>query len=555
MSGRHAQRALVVRARRSLRARLLRPLLALAVTTSVVASVPRIALAGVFSFSRTDYLLQSSLSGLDSVAVADVDGIDGPDIVALSYTGGASASTVNVLLNQGDGTFAPALHFAGCDGASALVVGQLNPQTDTHLDVAMICGNQQTIGRMLGDGQGGFAAPQTLGVGYLSASTGSPYVSIVSFLRLGAMDGPTLVYAGYMAGLGQTLCFLRVSDLEQDLDHSGSSKPVCNVHVDDVVGSPTFGQVDDFGPVASDIALGDVVSYVGQSIADEALSGSASSVGSAQIPLALTAYTPFFASTWSYGSRGSGNTGTAVAIADLDRDGQNDLLIGGTDLAHLATGDGTIADYVPGWPIAEGASPTHASPSVAYLYDMVTADFDRDGRLDVAAVGEDDTEDDGITVAVQRGAGDGTFAAYERFPARGYAISPQAGQVIAVGDFDRNGSPDLVTLGEADKYATLLLNGAAEPQTTITTMQSVFTTTGSPVKVRMRFIADVPGATFACKLNQLAPVQVSGTWAACTSPWAKKLGLGKYRLLVRATDAAHHTDPTPARKKFKVKLP
>jgi len=33
--------------------------------------------------------------------------------------------------------------------------------------------------------------------------------------------------------------------------------------------------------------------------------------------------------------------------------------------------------------------------------------------------------------------------------------------VIAVGDFDGNGKPDLVTVGRLDKYASVLLNGAA----------------------------------------------------------------------------------------------
>src|SRR5262249_15264698 len=141
---------------------------------------PELAAAGVFSFARTDYLLESHLNGLGSVAVGDLDGVNGPDIVVLSYTGGASASTVNVLLNNGDGTFAAAKPFDGCDGASALVVGQFNPSTDDHLDVAMICGNQQSIGRMLGDGKGNLGQVQTVDVGYLGvpAGTGTQNIAI-----------------------------------------------------------------------------------------------------------------------------------------------------------------------------------------------------------------------------------------------------------------------------------------------------------------------------------------------------------------------------------------
>ncbi len=346
-----------------------------------------IASAAVFSFTRTDYLLDSYAAGLGSVAVGDLDGKNGPDIVVDSYTGlGFGPSTVNVLLNNGDGTFAPAESFDTCDGVSSIVVGQFNPSTDSHLDVAMICGNTG-IGRMLGDGQGNLGAVQTVDVGYLG---GASPAAIIDFLRLGAMNGPTLVYAGYLAPLGETLCFLTVPDLEYDLEHGTIDyPPVCNVHYNDIVGNPDFGNIDDFGPVSADLAVGPVDQNQDDPLnRDEALSGGSDV---SQIPFAVTGYTPFYASTWSYGARASGITGfgAAVAIADLDGDHQNDLLMGGED---------KIADYVPGFPIDQGATPTHTFASIPYLYDMVTADFDGDGTVDIAAVGDDDDNDDGITV-------------------------------------------------------------------------------------------------------------------------------------------------------------
>jgi len=81
--------------------------------------------------------------------------------------------------------------------------------------------------------------------------------------------------------------------------------------------------------------------------------------------------------------------------------------------------------------------------------------------VDIAALGDDDNEDDGSTVGIHRGNGDGTFAPYERFTARGYVSTGGGEQMIAVGDFDRNGSPDLVTVGRYDKWASVLL--APEP--------------------------------------------------------------------------------------------
>ena len=149
-----------------------------AAATAIVVMPAAVASAGVFSFARTDYLLnESRLGGLGSVAVGDLDGKNGPDIVSENYAYGGGVGTVNVLLNTGDGTFAPAEQYDTCDGANGIVIGQFNPATDSHLDVAMVCGSGQ-IGRMLGDGAGHLGAVQTVDVSYLSGA--SPAASIGS---------------------------------------------------------------------------------------------------------------------------------------------------------------------------------------------------------------------------------------------------------------------------------------------------------------------------------------------------------------------------------------
>ena len=139
---RHAKDQLPARRtlRRSRRSAVLRVTLAATLMLAAGgAMAPTVSFAGVFSFTRTDYPLDSYLNGLDSVAVADLDGQNGPDIIVQSLTVGLAQGTLNVLLNNGDGTFAPALHFETCAGAGSIVVGQFNPSTDSFLDVAMIC--------------------------------------------------------------------------------------------------------------------------------------------------------------------------------------------------------------------------------------------------------------------------------------------------------------------------------------------------------------------------------------------------------------------------------
>jgi hypothetical protein len=400
---------------------------------------PLAAAVGPFGFARTDYLLESHLPGLDSVAIGDVDGGNGPDVVVLSYTGGGAVGVVNVLLNQGDGTFAAPLAFDACAGAKSIVIGQFNPGTDSHPDVAMMCGGSTLIGRMRGDGTGNFAPVQTVDVGYTGAGagTGSPHVALIEMLRSGAMNGPTLAYAGYMAGIGRfTLCFFGALQLETDLDGAGGQAPYCNIHVDGL------GHIDEYGPLSADLTVGPYQVVPGEPVArDEAIS-----FGEVPAFMSVTAYNPQFVAQWGYGIRPSGATGAAIALADVDNDGQNDILMGN---------DSLIADYVPGWPLS--AAPDHSFASIPFLYDMVTGDFDGDGKVDIAALGDDDNADADVTLAIHRGAGDGTFAPYARFTTRGSAGANYL-QVVATGDLDGDGRPDLVTVGELDRYASVLLN-------------------------------------------------------------------------------------------------
>jgi len=411
----------------------------LLVTLLSIAS-PLSAASSSFVFTRTDYLLESYLFGLDSVAVADVDGQNGPDIVVLSLTAGSAKGVINVLLNNGNGTFATPRTFDACAGAKSVVIGQFNPSTDNLPDIAMMCGGSTLIGRMLGNGQGDFDPAQTVDLGYLGvpAGTGHPYIAIIEMLRLGSMNGPTFVYAGYIAGLGFTLCIFGALQLETDLDGAGGSAPACNIATD------SEGNITEWGPISADLALGEQRTFPG----DDIIRDEAFSFNGVASQLAITAYTPQFADKWADGYLPFGvpQSGTAVAVADVNNDGQQDILLGG---------DQVIKDYVPAYPAS--ADPDHSFVSIPYLFDMITADFNGDGKVDIAALGDDNVDDDEVTLAIHAGNGDGTFAPYKRFVTRGY-WSLDYVQVMATGDFDRDGLPDLVTMGRLDNYASVLLN-------------------------------------------------------------------------------------------------
>ena len=64
--------------------------------------------------------------------------------------------------------------------------------------------------------------------------------------------------------------------------------------------------------------------------------------------------------------------------------------------------------------------------------------------------------------------------------------------------------------------------------------------------VRFRFRSDEPSSTFECRLDRKE-------FRPCESPKElRRLGDGGHRFRVRATDASGNTDPTPAKRRFKV---
>ncbi len=95
-----------------------------------------------------------------AAAVADVNGDGFADIVTVNY----AASTVDVLLNNGNGTFAAPISIA-LTGAKPLFVAVGNFNHDGHLD--LVTGNNATgsVSILWGDGSGSFTLKQTLTTG------------------------------------------------------------------------------------------------------------------------------------------------------------------------------------------------------------------------------------------------------------------------------------------------------------------------------------------------------------------------------------------------------
>jgi hypothetical protein len=128
----------------------------------------------------------------------------------------------------------------------------------------------------------------------------------------------------------------------------------------------------------------------------------------------------------------AGNGTNALAVADLDGDGDLDVAVAndfdGSIGVFLNAGDGTFAAQ-----IAYDIGPTSSLVNGGGMAGVVAADFDGDGRVDLATA----RSNGDATIEILHNAGDGAFT-HVSGPA-----APAGAAAIAAGDFDGDGRPDL----------------------------------------------------------------------------------------------------------------
>jgi hypothetical protein len=172
----------------------------------------------------------------------------------------------------------------------------------------------------------------------------------------------------------------------------------------------------------------------------------------------------------------------AIAVADLDADGNGDVVVAGTTSVEVvhSNGDGSFAtpmgvlsgsfaavaiddvdgDKVPDIVVAGGTTlhALHNAGGLAFSGDATTqidpgpsgvalGDLDGDGVLDAVVATTQ-------SVTVLLGRGDGRFTLFKKYGA--FAASG-----AAIADVDGNGRPDIVTMDAAGNHAYVLLNTCA----------------------------------------------------------------------------------------------
>jgi len=400
------------------------------------------------------------------IGAGDFNGDGKPDIAVAGEWSDGQQTQVQVLLNNGDGTFAGPVLYTISGVVQALAAADL---TGNHkLDLVVPCGGySSSVSVLLGNGDGSFQNPIVFSSNLLP--TYSTTIAVADFngdgkldvalndntggvenavtILLGNGDGtfqsPAQVYP---AGMGPSSVVA--------MDVNGDGKP--DLAVAGGYGSGSLTVLVNRG----DGTFPDRVTYPVLQYPYSAVAGNFN--GDGKVDLATTSDTSTGGVSVLLGN-GDGtfkphvdsptgqppnvHTPSVMAAGDFNGDGKLDLVVLGfnstTYVNYLDTllgnGDGTFQGII--------SQALSFSPQ-----SFAVGDFNRDGKLDVAATGDNTN-----TVSIFLGKGNGQFSAPIQFPTGPMFLSPPVHNVLA-GDFNGDGKLDLAVATD-NGIAILLGNG------------------------------------------------------------------------------------------------
>ncbi len=404
-----------------------------------------------------------------AMASSDFDGNGIPDLILMDVS-----NKIQVLRGVGDGTFLPLTDTAAPgtnDGYSAFIVSS-DFNGDGKADIAVAGYDNNAVSIFLGNGDGTFQAPSDIPLGtetgQMAATDlngdGVPDLAVISgttgnliTVLIGKGDGTfqaPVSYPGIATGAG----FISASDFNGD------------GHLDIVVTgfngtAVLYGNGDgtlQSASVTPEGALGSFVTdYNGDGRADlPTLLGAVadtivvSAVTSGETVTLTASVTPAAATgivTFYNGATVLGNVpvvnGVSTLTTQLPANGLQQITakyLGDSNYAYVTSASVpvTISGGVGGTFTGPLQFPAGASPSA-----IVTADFNHDGKLDLAVANANEN-----TVSVLWGSGDGTFGTSSTYATGANPIA------LASGDFNGDGIPDIAIANAGSNNLTILLS-------------------------------------------------------------------------------------------------
>ena len=374
----------------------------------------------------------------DAMVAGDVNGDGKADLVVASLcasNSNCSSGSVGILLGNGDGTFPAAVNYgSGGSLPLSLVLGDVNGDGKLDLIVANQCASKTNcpndtstvgmLGVLLGNGDGTFQPA----VSYSSGGYRAYAVALGDVNGDGKLDLVVVnscVSGGNCAnGLVSVLLGNGDGTFQPAVGYGSGGSMAQSVAVEDLNGD---GKLDLI-----------VANYCGSGISCYFASSPSGVLG-----VLLGNGDGTFQPAVGYSS--GGYAAYALTTGDVNADGKADLIVANRcsafDCANsggvavlLGNGDGSFQSPVRSSTLQPE---TNTYPNIG-VQSLVLADFNGDGKLDVASSGN----------SLLLGNGDGTFQAP-------IALGPSSPD-LAAGDFNGDGKPDLAIGG-----VTVLLNLAA----------------------------------------------------------------------------------------------
>jgi hypothetical protein len=355
------------------------------------------------------------------VIAADLNGDGIPDLAV------AADNVIDVFLAKGDGTFrAPVSYNSGGFDTPSIAFGDFNHNGKTDLVVAHGCADSNcangAVSLLLGNGDGTFQAPTNFAsIGELASS-----IEVGDFNGDGKLD--IAVAGDTAAGVEHDVVDILLGNGD------GTFQPAVSYNA----AGDGNGTIADF---STSLALGDFNSdgKLDLAVADLGnCEGSKTSCTGGTVNVLLNNGDGTFQPVVSYNA---GDDVFGIAAGDINGDGKVDLVVAnfcglsdctdyrdeGTVSVLLGNGDGTFQPSIA-FNTTAGGGPT----------SLVAADFNHDGKLDLAIADQDLTCCGDGSVAILLGNGDGTLQTNSAFSTGGYG-----GVSILIGDFNGDGKADL----------------------------------------------------------------------------------------------------------------